>query len=150
MPSLKLLLTTTLVALTTSVHAVDNARVTFYDNQNASNMNFGACEQPLGTLAAPYGAAMSLADNGDKQACGKCINVHYQGKTVKVQVRKSPVDRRIKRHGGRSKLTDICWQVLDKCVGCPQGGLDLWAPAFEVLAPLGTGVIQASWEFVGC
>ena len=103
MPSLKLLLTTTLVALTNSVHAVDNARVTFYDTQNASNMNLGACEQPLGTLAAPYGAAMSLADNGDKQACGKCINVHYQGKTVKVQVRNTLVDRR-KRDGGRSKF----------------------------------------------
>ncbi|GAB7327119.1 hypothetical protein MBLNU13_g11037t1 [Cladosporium sp. NU13] len=125
MPSLNHLLTTALAALTASVHAVDNAKVTFYDTQNASNMNFGACEQPLGILAAPYGAAMSLADNGDKQACGKCINVHYQGKSVKVQ-------------------------VLDKCVGCPQGALDLWAGAFEVLAPLDTGVIQASWEFVGC
>ena len=103
MPSLKLLLTTTLAALTTSVVAVDNVRVTFYDTQNASNMNLGACEQPLGTLAAPYGAAMSLADNGDKQACGKCINVHYQGKTVKVQVRNTLVDRR-KRDGGRSKF----------------------------------------------
>jgi ribosomal protein S19 len=30
---------------------------------------------------------MSLADNGNKQACGKCINVHYGGKSVKVQVR---------------------------------------------------------------
>lgn len=39
-------------------------------------------------------------------------------------------------------------QVIDKCVGCPAGGLDLWAPAFEVLAPLGTGVIQASWELL--
>lgn len=82
MPSLALLLS----ALTTSVLAVDNARVTYYDGQDASNMNFGACEQPVGTLAAPFGAAMSLADNGNKQACGKCINVHYQGKSVKVQV----------------------------------------------------------------
>jgi hypothetical protein len=87
MPSPTLLLTTTLAALATSVHAVDNARVTYYDGQDASNMNFGACEQPVGTLAAPYGAAMSLADNGNKQACGKCISVHYGGKSVKVQVR---------------------------------------------------------------
>ena len=82
MPFLALLL----AALTTSVLAVDNARVTYYDGQDASNMNYGACEQPVGTLAAPFGAAMSLADNGNKQACGKCINVHYQGKSVKVQV----------------------------------------------------------------
>jgi hypothetical protein len=83
MPSLKLLL----AALTTSTLAVDNSRITYYDNQDASNMAFGACEQPNFSLAAPYGAAMSLADNGNKQACGKCINVHYGGKSVKVQVR---------------------------------------------------------------
>jgi hypothetical protein len=82
MPSLKLLL----AALTTSTLAVDNARITYYDNQDASNMAFGACEQPNFSLAAPYGAAMSLADNGNKQACGKCIKVHYGGKSVKVQV----------------------------------------------------------------
>jgi hypothetical protein len=87
MPSLKLLL----AALITSVLAVDNARVTYYDNQDASNMAFGACEQPNFTLAAPYGAAMSLADNGNKQACGKCINVHYGGKSVKVQVCETPL-----------------------------------------------------------
>ena len=92
MPSPTLLLTTTLAAaLATTVHAVDNARVTFYDTQNTSNMNFGACEQPLGTLAAPFGAAVSLADNGNKQACGKCVNVHYQGKSVKVQVWHTPL-----------------------------------------------------------
>lgn len=88
--SILITLLTTLVHLliltTTTAHAADNARVTFYDNQDASNMNFGACEQPLGTLAAPFGAAMSFADNGNKQACGKCIEVHYQGKSVKVQV----------------------------------------------------------------
>jgi hypothetical protein len=44
----------------------------------------------------------------------------------------------------------VCIQVVDKCVGCPQGGLDLWAPAFAELAPLGVGVLSASWEFVGC
>lgn len=105
MPSLTLLLTTTLLALTTTVHAVDNARVTFYDNQDASNMNFGACEQPLGTLAAPFGAAMSLADNGNKQACGNCINVHYQGKSVKVQVcDNTPARRRMVR--GLGELAD--------------------------------------------
>ena len=103
MPSPTLLLTTTLLALglTATVAAVDNARVTYYDGQDASNMNFGACEQPLGTLAAPYGAAMSLADNGDKQACGKCINVHYQGKSVKVQVCKYTLARREMVGGSR-------------------------------------------------
>jgi len=87
MPSLNLL-TTTLLALasTSTVLAVDNARVTYYDGQDVTNMQYGACEQPAGTLAAPYGAAMSLADNGNKQACGQCIEVHYQGKSVKVQV----------------------------------------------------------------
>lgn len=93
MPSLNLLLLTSLATLTTTSLAVDNAKVTFYDTQDASNMNFGACERALGTLAAPFGAAMSLADNGDKQACGKCINVHYQGKSVKVQVRGAPIAR---------------------------------------------------------
>jgi hypothetical protein len=87
MPSLKLLL----AALITSVLAVDNARVTYYDNQDATNMAFGACEQPNFTLAAPYGAAMSLADNGNKQACGKCINVHHGGKSVTVQVCETPL-----------------------------------------------------------
>jgi hypothetical protein len=88
------------LGLTTSVAAVDNARVTYYDNQDASNMNFGACEQPVGTLAAPYGAAMSLADNGNKQACGKCINVHYGGKSVKVQVRCPSTLVKIEERGG--------------------------------------------------
>ena len=102
MPSLNFLLTTTLAAaLATTVHAVDNARVTFYDTQNTSNMNFGACEQPLGTLAAPFGAAVSLADNGNKQACGKCVNVHYQGKSVKVQVCKYTLARREMVGGSR-------------------------------------------------
>lgn len=80
-------LTLAVMAFTSTAVGVDNARITHYDNQDASNMQFGACEQPQGTLAAPYGAAMGFEDSGNKQNCGKCINVHYQGKTVKVQVR---------------------------------------------------------------
>lgn len=83
MPSLKIL--TAAFAAFTAL-AFDNARITYYDGQDVSNMQYGACEQPAGTLAAPFGAAMSLFDNGNKQACGQCINVQYQGKTVKLQV----------------------------------------------------------------
>jgi hypothetical protein len=87
MPSLTLLTTAFMApSTTTSVLAVDTTHITYYDGQDVSNMQHGACEQPAGTLAAPFGAAMSLADNGNKQACGRCIEVHYQGKSVKVQV----------------------------------------------------------------
>jgi expansin (peptidoglycan-binding protein) len=51
---------------------------------------------------------------------------------------------------GSDRLTDVCVQVIDKCVGCPQGGLDLWPGTFASLAELGVGVISASWEFVPC
>jgi len=85
MPSITIF-ATALTAFTTIVLAFDNARITYYQGQDLTNMQLGACEQPAGSLAAQYGAAMSLADNGNKQACGQCINVHYHGKSVKLQV----------------------------------------------------------------
>lgn len=81
------------IAFSATALGADNARITYYDNQNAGNVNFGACEIPVGTMKAASG----LEDNGNKQACGKCINVHYGGKTVKYQVSRasSPILRPI-------------------------------------------------------
>ncbi|KAM0714063.1 hypothetical protein Q7P37_011027 [Cladosporium fusiforme] len=118
-------LTTAVMAFTTTAFAATGARVTYYTGQDLSNMQLGACEQPQGTLKAPYGAAMGFQDNGNGQTCGKCINVHYQGKSVKVQ-------------------------VIDKCSACPHEGLDLWPGAFETLAPLSVGVLAADWEYTAC
>ncbi|KAI0282517.1 hypothetical protein BGY98DRAFT_881384, partial [Russula aff. rugulosa BPL654] len=36
-------------------------------------------------------------------------------------------------------------QIVDKCPGCPSGGLDLTEGLFEYFAPLGTGVIYCDW-----
>lgn len=46
--------------------------------------------------------------------------------------------------GGKSLVLG----VVDRCPGCGWGGLDLSPSAFQFFAPLSTGVIQGSWQFI--
>ncbi|KAH9057651.1 RlpA-like double-psi beta-barrel-protein domain-containing protein-containing protein [Lactarius vividus] len=39
--------------------------------------------------------------------------------------------------------------VVDKCPGCPNGGLDLTRGLFHFFADLSVGVIQGSWHYAG-
>ena len=57
--------------------------------------------------------------------CGSCIQVNYQGKTIKVT-------------------------VTDTCAGCDSTHIDLSNLAFQQLAPLSDGNIPVTWSFVPC
>ncbi|KAH8113676.1 hypothetical protein DFH11DRAFT_1510138, partial [Phellopilus nigrolimitatus] len=39
-------------------------------------------------------------------------------------------------------------QIVDKCPGCPYGGLDLTEGLFEYFAPTSVGVLTGSWNYV--
>ncbi|KAL2266746.1 hypothetical protein VTJ83DRAFT_6098 [Remersonia thermophila] len=77
-------------------------------------------------------AALSYADfdphtpNGNPNRntqCGRRVRISYQG-----------------------RITDVA--IVDRCPGCPPGGLDLSPSAFQRLADLGIGVIYGEWRWV--
>ncbi|KAF8987617.1 hypothetical protein BDQ17DRAFT_1289189 [Cyathus striatus] len=47
------------------------------------------------------------------------------------------------KSGGKSTQAT----VLDECVTCPPGGLDLTVPLFEFFQPISTGIIHGNWSF---
>lgn len=54
--------------------------------------------------------------------CGRNIRVNANGRSVTVR-------------------------LVDRCAGCPYGGLDLSPAAFGVLASTSVGVLQGSWDW---
>ncbi|KAL2118849.1 hypothetical protein VTJ04DRAFT_5808 [Mycothermus thermophilus] len=77
-------------------------------------------------------AALNAADfdpytpNGNpnrNSLCGRRIRANYNGKSVEVT-------------------------VVDRCPGCPRGGLDLSPAAFQRLAHLNAGVIYGNWQWI--
>ncbi|KAF9117350.1 hypothetical protein BGW39_002263 [Mortierella sp. 14UC] len=68
---------------------------------------------------------MNEAQMGGKSMCGKSVRITSGGKSVTARV------------------TDTCPSKY-----CTSGSLDLSQAAFKKLAPLGTGVISISWEYV--
>ncbi|KAL1836444.1 hypothetical protein VTJ49DRAFT_5144 [Mycothermus thermophilus] len=77
-------------------------------------------------------AALSYADfdphtpNGNPNRntqCGRRARISYQG-----------------------RITDVT--IVDRCPGCPPGGLDLSPAAFQRLADLGAGIIYGEWQWI--
>ncbi|XP_055344311.1 uncharacterized protein LOC129592321 [Paramacrobiotus metropolitanus] len=59
--------------------------------------------------------------------CGKCANVRADSNGNQVKVK-----------------------IVDKCMGCNSGSIDLSPAAFGRLASLDAGRIKVSWDYVWC
>lgn len=95
----------------------DNARFTFYD------VGLGAC----GQYSSPgdFIVALNVAQYGvgfPGLQCFKSITISYGGKTAQAT-------------------------IMDKCMGCPYGGLDLSTGLFNYFASESAGVLYGSWSF---
>jgi hypothetical protein len=97
----------------------DNARFTFYD------VGLGACGQY--NSPGDFIVAMNVAQYGDGYPgplCFKSITIWYGGKTAQAT-------------------------IMDKCMGCPYGGLDFSEGLFSYFASESIGVLYGSWWFNG-
>ncbi|KAG1804726.1 uncharacterized protein HD556DRAFT_1261401 [Suillus plorans] len=95
----------------------DNARFTFYD------VGLGAC----GQYSSPndFIVALNVAQYGagyPGPQCFKSITIWYGDKTAQAT-------------------------IMDKCMGCPYGGLDFSQSLFSYFASESGGVLYGSWRF---
>ncbi|KAH8113644.1 hypothetical protein DFH11DRAFT_313762 [Phellopilus nigrolimitatus] len=98
----------------------DNARLTYYDITTGTT----ACGKNY--KASDYVVALDGAEFGSGYPgphCFKQISITANGKTATAQ-------------------------IVDKCPGCPKGGLDLTEGLFEHFAPTSVGVLTGSWKYV--
>ena len=86
------------------------------------NPKGGACTLPGDDSLV---VAMNGHHYGNATLCGACIEVQGPSGTVTAR-------------------------VVDRCVGCAQGSLDLSRAAFARIAPLSAGRIDVSWHVVTC
>ena len=84
------------------------------------DVGLGACGKT--NVATDLVVALSPADYGGGEGCGKTIAIKYAGKTANAE-------------------------VVDKCPGCPIGGLDASKGLFETFATVDKGVIYVDWSF---
>ncbi|KAH7909920.1 plant expansin [Hygrophoropsis aurantiaca] len=80
----------------------------------------GACG--ITNTADQYVGAFLLRQYGTGGYCLDMITISYGGKTAQAQ-------------------------IVDRCPGCPEYGLDLSEGLFEYFAPITTGVIYGDWSF---
>ncbi|KAG2756959.1 hypothetical protein P692DRAFT_20825452 [Suillus brevipes Sb2] len=95
----------------------DNSRFTFYD------VGLGACGQS--NSPDDFIVALNVAQYGGGYPgphCFKSITILYGGKTAQAT-------------------------VMDKCMGCPYGGLDFSTGLFDYFAAESDGVLYGSWWF---
>ncbi|KZT28170.1 hypothetical protein NEOLEDRAFT_1176313 [Neolentinus lepideus HHB14362 ss-1] len=96
---------------------VDNARLTWYD------VGLGACGQT--NVASDFVVALNADDFGAGYPgphCFQNIVITAEGKTATAQ-------------------------IVDKCPGCPEGGLDLSEGLFSYFANPSVGVLTGSWNY---
>ncbi|AEO68335.1 uncharacterized protein THITE_52547 [Thermothielavioides terrestris NRRL 8126] len=114
----------TAITARTGEAASTSGRFTYY------NPGLGACGYT--NTDSDYVVALSHADfdpstpNGnpnENPLCGKKLRAAYNGKTVDVT-------------------------VVDRCVACNSGDLDLSPAAFSALADLSVGVLQGTWNWL--
>ncbi|KAG6914268.1 hypothetical protein DXG01_001352 [Tephrocybe rancida] len=85
------------------------------------DVGLGACGQ--NNVGSDFVVALNGIQYGTGAHCMKQIVMTYNGKSTNAT-------------------------IVDKCPGCPRGGLDLSNELFEFFAPLSNGVIQGSWNVV--
>lgn len=105
----------------------DSAPVTGMSTHYGGNREGGTCS--FSTYQIPawlYGTAFSGPAWNNAANCGACIKVTGPS--------------------GNS----ITAMIVDRCMECDVGHLDLFENAFEQLGPLSAGVIQTSYTFVSC
>ncbi|KAI8957742.1 RlpA-like double-psi beta-barrel-protein domain-containing protein-containing protein [Daldinia sp. FL1419] len=64
------------------------------------------------------------ANPNNAKVCGRRINIHYGGKTATAT-------------------------VVDKCMGCASGSIDVSPAVFRQLAPLDKGRVKVTWGYAG-
>jgi expansin (peptidoglycan-binding protein) len=101
-----------------------DGRFTYYDP------GLGACGDTHS--GSDYVVALNYVDfdphtpndnPNNNDLCGRRIRASYNGKTVEAT-------------------------IVDRCPGCPQGGLDFSPVAFQALANLDVGIIQGTWDYI--
>jgi expansin (peptidoglycan-binding protein) len=93
---------------------------TYYDFADGS----GNCGFPA-TPADLMVAAMNQTDYAGSAACGTCVRV--AGPDGSVDVR-----------------------IVDRCPECPAGDIDLSPDAFALIAPIESGRVAISWQYIAC
>ncbi|PAV22929.1 Non-catalytic module family EXPN [Pyrrhoderma noxium] len=97
-----------------------NARMTYYD----ITTGITACGKRY--RPSDYVVALNGAEFGDRYPSPQCF------KKIRIKV--------------GSKSADAI--IVDKCPGCPRGGLDLTEGLFKHFAPLSKGVLTGSWNYI--
>ncbi|EIM90914.1 uncharacterized protein STEHIDRAFT_107620 [Stereum hirsutum FP-91666 SS1] len=80
----------------------------------------GACGQTHSD--SEHVVALNAAQYGSGGDCGRSITISYKGKSTSAT-------------------------IVDKCPGCPNGGLDISPSLFSYFADESVGVIYADWKF---
>ncbi|KAK3949153.1 RlpA-like double-psi beta-barrel-protein domain-containing protein-containing protein [Pseudoneurospora amorphoporcata] len=100
-----------------------SSRITWY------NTGLGACGSTSNdgqlVVALNHDQFDPSTPNGNpnlNSLCGRNIRVNANGRSVTVK-------------------------LVDRCAGCPYGGLDLSPAAFSALASLSVGVLQGTWDW---
>ena len=103
--------------------SVITGNATYYTFYNSS---LGSCGIALSTITGSMGSMIvALPPDYMKANCGMCVNVTYQGKTIKVN-------------------------VTDTCADCASTHIDLSDVAFQQLAAESVGNIPITWQIVPC
>ncbi|KAF8872346.1 hypothetical protein BD779DRAFT_347326 [Infundibulicybe gibba] len=105
----------------------DNARFTFYNPDAGGSV--GACGEIIHNtefivaLNAPQYQASTPAGSFRSTFCDQSITITVNGKTTTAK-------------------------IMDECVTCPANGLDLTQALFSFFAPLSSGLVIGSWNFL--
>ncbi|KIJ25692.1 hypothetical protein M422DRAFT_144808, partial [Sphaerobolus stellatus SS14] len=84
------------------------------------DVGLGACG--ITNVPTDFVIALDSDQFGTGQDCFKTITITSQGKTTNAQ-------------------------IVDKCPGCPFGGIDMSTSLFQFFADLGVGVLEVDWDF---
>jgi len=128
-------LTLLVSSVASAVAMSGSGRMTYYGNASdcPSDMALPACGYV--DFDTQYYVAMNYvqydktltnwANPNSASICNTCIKITYGNKS-------------------------IIGKVIDKCPGCPEGGIDVSLPLFEKLADSRLGVVNVSWETSSC
>ncbi|KAK7055909.1 barwin-like endoglucanase [Favolaschia claudopus] len=105
---------TAAVAVFVATVVATKGKATYFEPNNG----YGACGQRIQN--SDHKVALSSAQYGNGEHCGKTFTVEHNGEGIVVE-------------------------VADLCPGCDSNQIDLTSGAFKVLAPLDDGVVSVNY-----
>ncbi|KAH6615969.1 RlpA-like double-psi beta-barrel-protein domain-containing protein-containing protein [Chaetomium sp. MPI-SDFR-AT-0129] len=104
--------------------ALTNGRFTYYNpGRGACGTNHGDGDLVVALSHADFDPSTPNSNPNNNPLCGRRLRASFSGRNVDVT-------------------------VVDRCVACNSGDLDLSPTAFQALADLSVGVIQGSWTWL--